>query len=341
MILACFTFLRRFGILLLLVLPIGCDGSDGTSSTAAARPDAGSMKISLEAAEQYLVAGDLVEAEAIARRMVDSAPDSLDSHELLGRVLIAWAIRLRDSGMAKAAREQWTEASEQYEQVVRLAPESSGLHQSAGEVAQMAGRGGLAVELYRRAGELDPSDPRPALYVAQLLVADGDTVAAREWIDRVLALVPEQGHALATLAVIEMEEGRWDEAKASVARAIVSQPDDLGIRTMQTRIHRRSGDPERGLELLLGLPDSSRATEAVTEEIATCWLELDRPEQAATAWERCDGASGPRAGFIALRAAEAWLAADRPIEAQAWIEQAELAGVPREQLEALGDRLVP
>ena len=341
MILACFPFLRRLGVIFVLSLLIGCDGSGDTSSPAAARPDAGSMKISLEAAEQYLVGGDLVEAEAIARRMVESVPDSLDAHELLGRVLIARAIGLRDSGRPAEAREQWIAASEQYEQVVRLAPDSAGLQQSAGEVAQMAGRNGLAIELYRRAGELDPDDPRPALYIAQLLVADGSLREARTWINRVLALQPGQAHALATLAVIEMEEGQWDQAKASVAMALAAQPDDLGIRTMQTRIYRRSGDPERGLELLLGLPESARATEAVTEEIAGCWMDLDRPAQAATAWERCHGASGERAGSIAVRAAEAWLAAGRPIEAQAWIERAELAGVPRERIESLRKQLAP
>ena len=52
----------------MLSLLIGCDGSGDTSSPAAARPDAGSMKISLEAAEQYLVGGDLVESIS---RLVD------------------------------------------------------------------------------------------------------------------------------------------------------------------------------------------------------------------------------------------------------------------------------
>ncbi len=323
-------------------LPLGCDGGgDGDGGAAVAPLDPDSLQVSLEAAEQYLVGGNLVEAEAIGRRMVEAAPESMEARELLGRVLIARAIGLRDSGRSEAAAAQWLAASEQYEAVVRLAPESAGLHQSAGEVAQMAGRIGLAIELYRRAGELDPNDPRPMLYEAQLLLADGQLDEARDSIGRVLQLHADQGHALATLAVIEMQEGKWDQAKDTIARARTGLPDDLGIRTIETRIHRLGGDPERGLELLLGLPESERAAEPVTEEIAACWMALDRPEEAAVAWERCHGATGERVGIIAVNAAEAWLAAGRPVEAMNWIEQAEFAGVDAARIESLRDRIAP
>lgn len=336
MILVCSPF-RCFVVLFAAILA-GC-GDGGDPSTSSPTPDAESVKISLEAAEQYLLGGDLIEAEAIARSVVASMPDALAGQELLGRTLVARAIMARDSGQPEAAATLWIEASVRYEQVVRLSPNSSGLNQSAGEVAQMAGRNGLAIELYHRAGDLDPQDPKPGLYLAQLLLAEGQLDEARMAIDRVLVLVPEQGHALATLAVIDMEQSLWDEARSHIARAIDSQPDDLGIRTMQTRIYRRSGDPQRGLELLLGLPESARLTEPVAEEMAACWMDLDRPEEAAVVWERCHGGSGQRAGFIAMKAAEAWIAAGRSIEAAGWIERAELAGVSVERLDSLRNRL--
>lgn len=336
MILACSPF--RCFVVLLTVILAGC-GDGGDSSASSSTPDAESVKISLEAAEQYLLGGDLVEAEAIARSVVAVMPDSLDGQELLGRTLVARAILARDSGQPEAARVLWNEASGRYEQVVRLSPRSSGLHQSAGEVAQMAGRNGLAIELYHRAGDLEPDDPKPGLYLAQLLLAEGQLDEARDAIDRVLGLVPEQGHALATLAVIDMQQSLWEDAKRHITMAVDSQPDDLGIRTMQTRIFRRSGDPERGLELLLGLPDSARITEPVAEEIAACWMDLNRPEQAAEAWERCHGGSGQRAGFVAMKAAEAWIEAGRSIEAAGWIERAELAGVSSDRLDSLRNRL--
>ncbi len=330
------------GVLLLgTAVPLGCDGTEAEQEPRAAAPDPDSLRISLDAAEQYLVGGNLNEAEAIARRTVEAAPDSVDAHELLGRVLIARAIGLRDAGRPEAARDQWIDASRQYERVVRLAPKSSGLHQSAGEVAQLAGRTGLAIELYARAGELAPDDPRPALYEAQLLMADDRPSEARECIERVLGIDAEQPHALATLAVIEMEQGNWDEARSTIARSRTALPDDLGIRTIESRIHRLGGDPERGLELLLALPESSRATEAVTEEIAACWIALDRPEEAAVAWERCDGMRGPRSGVIAVNAAEAWLDAGRSEEALVWIERAELAGIGPDRTRSLRDRLAP
>ena len=323
-------------------LSAGCDGSAGDQQgEVAVALDPDSIRVSLEAAEQYLVGGNLNEAEAIGRRMVEAAPDSMESHELLGRILINRAIGLRDAGRLEAAAEQWKRASQQYERVVRLAPDSAGLHQSAGEVAQLAGRTGLAIELYRRAGELDPADPRPVLYESQLLLSDGQLAEARGAVERVLAIDEEQPHALATLAVIEMEQGNWKAAKETIARARAALADDLGIRTIQSRIHRLSGDPERGLELLLALPESSRAGESVTEEIASCWISLGRPEEAAVAWERCDGMHGPRSGVISLKAAEAWLEADRPQEALAWIERAELAGIDSDRTQSLRARLSP
>lgn len=321
----------------------GCGSEEPDPSTVAPEVDLESISISIEAAEQYLAGGSLVEAEAIAVRMLEVSPDSSQVNELLGRVHVSRAVRAKDRGDEDAARMSWAEASRYYEEATRLSPDSAGLHQSAGEVAQMAGHRDRAIRQYQAASAIDPENPRHPLYISQMFLEVGNRQEAREWVLRVFEIDPEQPHALATLAVIEMESGNWEEAIDAVTRARNKDPRDVGFRTIEAKIHRASGDPEHALELLLGLPESLRVQESVTWELAKSWQQLDRYDRAAEAWVRCFDALGGsrRSGQVALLAAEAWLQADQPERAAAWIDEAELLGVPADQIDLIRSKGLP
>ena len=331
---------RLRAVLLASLLLAGC-GDDADRPTAAPSMDAASFDMSMDAAERYLAGENPAQAEAIAMRLIEESPGQYGPHDLLGRIAVRQAIQLRAAGRAAEAVDAFAEAYGHYAQAVACAPDLAGLQQSAGEIAHHAAMPEVAISHYLAAAELDPRNPKPPLYIAQLMMAEGDSEGARKWIDDVLGIDAAQPHALATLAVIEMESDRWPEAFEAIARAREAQPDGVEIRVVEARLHRRHGDSSRALEVLLSLPESQQANESVAAELAMNWTLIDRPERAAESWAHCFSAQShtAAAGRIAINVAQAWIAAGSMEEASVWLEQAELFGVPADRIKEVRESI--
>jgi tetratricopeptide (TPR) repeat protein len=327
---------RRLSLMILIGVFLGGCGTEpsppeGSTMTPAA------IETSLDAAERYLATGSPTEAEAIAIRLVEDAPGHHGPHDLLGRIAVRRALGLQASGRDDEATRMFAVAYSHYEQATGRAPDIAGLQQAAGEIAVLAEMPAVALVHYQAAADLAPDDPRPPLYMAQVLLADGDTAEARRWIEHVLVLDPDQPHALASLAMIEAEAGDWPAAFKAISLARASQPDELGLRVMEARLHRRHGDPERALELLLALDEVDRVDVVVATELASNWLQLDEPERAVDVWSRCFAAheGTARSGRIAVEVAHAWIEAGSMEEASVWLEQAAMLGIDPEQIESI------
>jgi tetratricopeptide (TPR) repeat protein len=312
----------------------GCD-SPHDDPPEAPRVDPAQVEAALDAAERYMAMGNMVEAEAIAIRLSRLDPEHFAPDDLLGRICVGRALAFNANGREAEADQAFSEAHDHYMEAVRKAPGIPGLQQSAGEIAQLAGRLDAAMEHFKAAAELSPEEPAPPLYIAQLLIAGGSPEEARPWVQKVLAIVPGQPHALATRAVLEMDLGNVPEAFEAIDSARSALPVDVGIRVIEARLYRQHDDPERALELLLSLPRQLQADEGVAGELAVNWGSIGRHDRSAETWAFCF-ASMPdvhRSGRVALKVAEAWIE-DRQFEkAAVWIEQAELLGVPGEQVE--------
>lgn len=328
---------RRLRVVLFAaLLLVGC-GDDGAHQDSAPTMDAASFDTSLDAAERYLAGDNPTQAAAIAVRLTNDAPGRYGPHDLLGRIALRRAVQLRSAGRESEAIEVFVEAYGHYALAVECAPGLSGLQQSAGEIAHHAEMPAVAMSHYLAASALDPENPKPPLYIAQLMVADGDPEGARHWIETVLQIDPSQQHALATLSVIEMESDRWSQAFEAIARARAANPHAVEIRVVEARLHRRNGNSNRALELLSSLSDAEQAHETVTSELAMNWTLIGRPEQAAAAWIHCLGAQSQpaAAGRMAINAAEAWIAAGSMDEASLWLDQAEQFGGSPARIEAI------
>ena len=327
---------RRLSLMILIGIFLGGCGTDPSPPEGPAMTPA-AIEASLDAAERYLATGSPTEAQAIAIRLVEEAPDHHGPHDLLGRLSVRQALGLQASGRDAEATQMFAVAYGHYEQATERAPDIAGLQQAAGEIAVLAARSDAAMRHYQVAAELAPEDPRPPLYMAQVLMTEGDMAQARQWIGRVLLLDPDQPHALASLAMIEAEAGAWTAAFDAISKARASQPDDVGLRVVEARLHRRHGDPQRALELLLALNELDRVDMAVAAEVATNWQLLDRPERAVEVWSRCFAAheGSARSGRIAVEVAKAWIEAGSLEEASVWLEQASMLGIDPMQLDSI------
>jgi len=327
----------------------GCGGgaeSAADDQTAARTPERSStisrdaVEASLVAAGKYFDAGETGKAEAILRELIEKAPDETDPHELLARVLLQRGLEARAAGDVDRSRSLLTDALGQYEEAIARSPDVAGLHQAAGETASMAGLEQRAIEHFQTAGELDRANPKHPLYEAQLLLARGETGAARDAIERSLAIDPTGPFALATLANIRMESGETDAALDTMreAREAAGSPrHERPLRAMEAKLLRQAGRAHEGIRLLATLGEDVRAEEYVAAELAACHVNLDEHAKAAEAWGHRFRATGDVTA--AVQAARACLAGGLFQEARRWRRLAELRAPNAPAVLALEDEI--
>ncbi len=263
-----------------------------SSNTVGNNIGLGAIDASLEAAEQYLTAGNTANAESIIVSLLTKAPQDHRAHELYGRVLYLRSFEASIRGDEVAAARHVADAYDHYRLSVASAEAAggdphmlAGLHQSAGEIASAAGRPDDALVHFRESGRLGPGAAKAPLYEAQILIQLGRRDEARQVLDHVLQLDPDEAYAHASLAALAMHRADREAAVGHITEARRVDPGNLALRLQEARIRRESGDPRTALELLVALDEQTRVGEAVTAEIAACYTSLDDPEKAAAAWE--------------------------------------------------------
>ncbi len=324
---------------------ISCSEQGDTSSANAASTSQSpvtqeAIEAALAAAQQYFVQQRLSNAELILRKLIERAPQEYRAHELLGQVVLSQAMQPAEEADPQAAAQAIVEAYEEYRQATQLIPDqvdptlAAGLHQSAGEIASIAGRLDDALTHFERAAQLDPTNPKHPLYQGQILLQTRMLPEARRALERVLIVDPDEAYAHASLAMIALEQDDQAKAIAHIVEARQIDPKDISLRVQEARVRRRCDQPRRALELLILLTEQERAEEAVASEIASCYRQLGQPTQAAQAW-RHRYQLRPEAWQAAAHAAEAYFAAQQRDEALWWYERARLAAPNSPQVKAL------
>jgi tetratricopeptide (TPR) repeat protein len=134
---------------------------------------------------------------------------------------------LFQAGVAHHRAGRLAEAERAYRQVLAAAPRHADALNLLGVVAAQCGRHAAAVELIRRAIELDD---RIAAYHVNLGSAErgrGGLDAAEASYRRALALAPDDPDANSNLGVVLQDRGRYDEAAASFERCLAVRPDHV------------------------------------------------------------------------------------------------------------------
>ena len=322
--------------------------AETSSNTVGSKLGPGAIDASLEAAEHYLTAGNTANAESIIVSLLTKAPQDHRAHELYGRVLYLRSFESSTRGDEVTAARHVADAYDHYRLSVASAEAAgsdphmlAGLHQSAGEIASAAGRPDDALVHFRESGRLAPGTAKAPLYEAQILIQLGRRDEARQALDHVLQLDPDEAYAHASLAALAMHRADREAAVSHITDARRADPGNLALRLQEARIRRASGDPRTALELLVALDAQTRAEEAVTAEIAACYRSLDDPAKAAAAWEHRYRAH-PRhstAWRAALRAAHARIEAGDRDRALFLYQRALLLAPDQPEVRALGEAI--
>lgn len=288
----------------------------------------------LDRAERLMQVGRVEDAAPLAARLVESHPEDWRVHDLQARIHLRRSISERTLGRMDQWARHISAAVDAYAVGLEAGPDSAGLHRSAAEVAQSAGRVQEARDWYRTAIALDPQHPRPLFCLAQMDM-ESDPQGAVSLLEQVIALEPSFAEAHASLAVLSAQAGRADEAEAHVARAIAIAPDAPSIRLAQARMYRMLGAHTDAVAILTALDPVSQASEPHTWEAARNWAALDRFDRVADAWTACLAAHAHRsdAWRFAIEAARARVRVGDLPAAAVLLDQAQVLGAPSEVLE--------
>lgn len=179
-------------------------------------------------ADLYARTGDIRQAVLAAQEVIARDPNNLDAHRLLGRVY------LRSLGNATGNAAHETEsvlslAVEQYEQIVRLAPDSVEDRLILGRLYRTSNESVKAEQQFRAALQANPASEDAIITLAQLYNEQGDPTRSLA----ILQAVPEAQRT----ARINAELGDTLELKkdfpaaiAAYRRAIAADPDSLDAR---------------------------------------------------------------------------------------------------------------
>jgi tetratricopeptide (TPR) repeat protein len=164
----------------------------------------------LTQAEQYRVAGRLVEAEAFCRRALEAQPNEPNALHMLG-IIAHQAGKL-------------AEAIAHIERATKAAPDVALFHANLGEMCRLAGRVDAAVAAGRRAVKLQSNYPEALSNLGAALYERKDYTEAAESHRRAIALKPDFALAHSNLGNALHALKRFDEAIAAYQRAVTLAP---------------------------------------------------------------------------------------------------------------------
>lgn len=186
---------------------------------------------------------DLHRAERASQIALELAPDLADAHFA--------------RGFALSLHPRYDEAQVHFELAARINPQLFDAYYYYGRAAFARGEIEHSVELFRKAAEVRQEDFQSPTFQAQSLRMlgrmDEARAANRESVlrsERILALNPLEGRALAVGALALFEEGDVERANEWSDRAVSLYPDDLSALLNNACLKLRSGLHEEALDIL-------------------------------------------------------------------------------------------
>ena len=173
-------------------------------------------------------AGNRREAERLARRVLDTAPDQPDALHLLATVA-------RESGRDDLSIDL-------YRRLLRRHPAIPIAHNSLGNLLQERGEWQEAIACYEAALAHDPRYTSAYFNLGRALLHTNDLVRAEYCLRQAAASAPDDAQIRSRLARALVEQGRQEEAMAETRRSIELDPGSSQVRNDAGVVHATIGD---------------------------------------------------------------------------------------------------
>jgi len=141
-----------------------------------------------------------------------------------------------------------------------------------GRVYQEVGKPKKAREAFEGALALDSADVGANYYLAQLALAENDTIAARTYYEKILAVQPDSMQTLVELSMLDAREGKDKASVDHLERAIAAGPSALEPRVLLARFYLATGKPAKIAALFTNLTAQQQQNPAVLKLMALSQL---------------------------------------------------------------------
>ncbi len=152
--------------------------------------------------------------------------------------------------LALVGRGKNEEALAQYEEALKLNPDSPEMHNSMGVVLRYLDRYDESVEHYRRAIQLDPNQPEAHYNLATALKSEGKLKEAIEEYSRALEIKPDYAGAMVNWGAILAEQGKLAEAIALYQQALKIDPQSPEAYCNLGFVFAQQGKTDLGIEMI-------------------------------------------------------------------------------------------
>lgn len=190
------------------------------------------------------------------------------------------------AGQAAYLKGDFAEAHKQFAEVRTLNPTDPRLPAAEGEVYLSEVKIPEAIEAFETAAKADPKRGTTWSRLGYLYSVKGDKEKAKEALEKALAANAKDFNALETLADLQIEEGKLDEAIKSLLTASDSAPDatrgELVLRV--TAELQKAGRGKESVDILEGAVKKGVKSAAVYNELGDRLIEANRLEDAVNAY---------------------------------------------------------
>jgi len=181
---------------------------------------------------------------------------------------------------------------------------------TAGTLANTIEQPELAESHYKAAMQGDPNNADYPLYLANIQFKLNKLEAAKATLAIAARLAPDRAMVWATWAKIALRQNNLTIAKQQIAKARRLEPHVPAWTILEANIQKRSGNPERAIELLSALPQDAFNDPEALRLLVESYGMIGRPEDAASRM----------VDFATLNSNNAQAAFDAAI----WLERAKL-----------------
>ncbi len=114
-----------------------------------------------------------------------------------------------------------------------------------------------AIDIYEKVLAQEPDNTNIRRYYAEALLSSGKNATAREQLQKILKSEPEDGLSYKRLAMLDREEGRFDDARQELEKARSLSADDLEIPYQQALLESTVGNNDKAVTILKDLVQQS------------------------------------------------------------------------------------
>lgn len=223
----------------------------------------------LESVQVYVSAQEFPPAVAILREAIAQYPTDADLRFAMGGLLMM------------------TEDFEQaYEQFAAGLEHDEGVNPpmqfTAGTLANTIEQPEMALRHYQIAMEGDPDNADYPLYLANIQFKLNQLEKAKASLAIAARLSPDRAMVYATWAKVGLRQNKLSIAKSQVQKARTLEPYAPEWMVLEANIQKRSGDPERAIELLSALPQSAMDDPEAVRLLAESYGMIGQPAEAAS-----------------------------------------------------------